>query len=891
MSYHRTIRATGARLPQSALGTPYFLLSELHGTEQLNQLFEYTVRLTTQDEYGQGILDHYIGLASAQAGGAPGSNLDLASLIGTPVHIEIDLDGKVAGNDQAQTALANAAQGIIGRSTRHIDGIVTQAQYAGVNGRHAQYQLTLKPWVYLLTQTRNSRIYQQQSLPDVIRSVLEAYPYPVEWRLANTHPVRDYVVQYAESDYAFIARLLSEAGINYHFQHHNDKHTLILSDHLGAYSPSDSAAYHTLSVYPPQLKLQEEYIHSLTHYQRITPAHTELADYQFKTPQADTRVKQSTDHNPLQIYEWQQGNYADPELGQSKADIRLDTLRQHSHRATATGNLRGIEAGRTFHLLNHPSEDTHHDWLILGHQLDITENPAESRAEQRFHVHTEFTLQPATQAIRPEPLAKPQARLQTATVVGPAEQELWTDAYGRIKVKFHWHRNDPANETSTCWIRASTPWMGHQYGAIQLPRIGQEVIIDFIGNDPDMPLIIGRVTNPDHMSPWELPQQQSLSGLRSKELYGQRNNHLILDDSSGQIQAQLQSDHQTSRLSLGHITRIVGTAGRADYRGQGTELRTDGWGAIRAKQGLYLTTYGSNAHITELKASASQLDRAQQQQRNLNQLAIDHQADERSIEQTAQAALHQQNQHIGGHKAEEGTSGFPELQQPYLLIGSAAGIALATEHSLHFAGNQHIALTSAQDTDMTVGKRLSASVAKGISLFSQSLGIKAFAAKGKVKIQAQSDAVEVIADQVLKLISAKSKVEIAAHDEILLTAKGSYTKINGKGIEHGTPKSFTWYTPMLGMPGPKRMPYNFSSMNAQAFSNRLDVYDLFYAHDLEKLSYDLYMKDGTIVSGNLDEHGRTMQFYTKKSEKITALVGVDRAWGIVHETFQTEGEV
>ena len=145
MSYHRTIRATGARLPQSALGTPYFLLSELHGTEQLNQLFEYTVRLTTQDEYGQGILDHYIGLASSQAGGPPGSNLDLASLIGTPVHIEIDLDGKVAGNDQAQTALANAAQGIIGRSTRHIDGIVTQAQYVGVNGRHAQYQLTLKP--------------------------------------------------------------------------------------------------------------------------------------------------------------------------------------------------------------------------------------------------------------------------------------------------------------------------------------------------------------------------------------------------------------------------------------------------------------------------------------------------------------------------------------------------------------------------------------------------------------------------------------------------------------------------------------------------------------------------------------------------------------------------
>ena len=182
-------------------------------------------------------------------------------------------------------------------------------------------------------------------------------------------------------------------------------------------------------------------------------------------------------------------------------------------------------------------------------------------------------------------------------------------------------------------------------------------------------------------------------------------------------------------------------------------------------------------------------------------------------------------------------------------------------------------------------------MSKGISLFTQSKGITAFAAKGKVQIQAQSDAVEVIADQVLKLISAKSKVEIAAHDEILLTAKGSYTKINGKGIEHGTPKAFTWYTPTLGMPGPKRMPYNFSSMKAQAFSNRFDVYDLFYAHDFETLSYDLYMKDGSMVSGNLDEHGRTMQFYTRQSEKVTALVGADRDWGIAQETFQAEDEV
>ena len=384
--------------------------------------------------------------------------------------------------------------------------------------------------------------------------------------------------------------------------------------------------------------------------------------------------------------------------------------------------------------------------------------------------------------------------------------------------------------------------------------------------------------------------QQLLSGFRSKELYGGRNNHLILDDSTGQVQTQLQSDHQTSRLSLGYITRIVGTAGRADYRGQGAELRTDGWGAVRAQRGLYLSTYGGNAHLTELSAAQAQLHTAQQQQRNLNQLAIDHQADERSIEQTAQAQLNTQNQQIAG-SAKRTDGPFPELEQAHLVFGSPAGMALATAQTAHLMGNQHIAFTSGKDTDLSVGKRLIASVSKGLSLFTQSKGITAFAAKGKVQIQAQSDAVEVIADQVLKLISAKSKVEIAAHDEILLTAKGSYTKINGKGIEHGTPKAFTWYTPTLGMPGPKRMPYNFSSMKAQAFSNRFDVYDLFYAHDFETLSYDLYMKDGSMVSGNLDEHGRTMQFYTRQSEKVTALVGADRDWGIAQETFQAEDEV
>ena len=354
----------------------------------------------------------------------------------------------------------------------------------------------------------------------------------------------------------------------------------------------------------------------------------------------------------------------------------------------------------------------------------------------------------------------------------------------------------------------------------------------------------------------------------------------FLYDSTGQVQTQLQSDHQTSRLSLGYITRIVGTAGRADYRGQGAELRTDGWGAVRAQRGLYLSTYGGNAHLTELSAAQAQLHTAQQQQRNLNQLAIDHQADERSLEQTAQAQLHQQNQQVAGSaKRTEGQ--FPELEQAHLVFGSPAGIALTTAKTAHLVGNQHIAFTSGKDTDLSVGKRLIASVGKGISLFTQSKGLTAFAAKGKVQIQAQSDAVEVIADQVLKLISAKSKVEIAAHDEILLTAKGSYTKINGKGIEHGTPKAFTWYTPTLGMPGPKSMPVVEYPGMPKAFSNKLDVYDLFWMKNLSEIEYVAKDKSGEIIAeGNLDEVGRTSRIYSSRGQKIEVLIGGRGGWHV-----------
>ena len=834
----RTITVEGERLPRSPFGTDYMLVHSLHGTEQLNQLFEYQMVLRVRDEYGNPAggfkgMEGYISKASAQAGGSPGSNWDLSDVIGSLVQINIQCDGKIDAaefidNTYGLDITRQAGDTLLahmGAYTRHIHALVSQAQYSGNEGRSALYTLTLKPWTWLMTQTRNYRIYQNQSAVDTIRQVLETYTYPYEFQLERSYPALDYQVQYGESDYDFIMRLAQEHGINCHYRHDAEGHRLILSDSLAAHPEQPSAAYRTLYTYPPQLKLQEEYLHTVTPRIRHTVGQIHLSDYQFKTPTADisqrTQQPRDGEWRDLEVYEWQQGDYAEPAHGFNKAERLQQNHHQHGYRARAKGNVRGVQVGYQLAITNHPNEDTNIDWIVLGQRIDVRETAPESNA-QHFEFRSELLLAPATEPIVPDrQFSKPRALTQTAIVVGPADQEVWTDVYGRIKVKFHWHRDDPADQTSTCWLRVSNLWSGHEYGASHIPRIGQEVIIQFINADPDLPMITGRVANSEQMPPWELPSQQALSGFRSKEIHGTQYNKLILDDTEGQIQVQIGSDSDTSELALGHITRIADHAGRTDHRGQGFELRTDGHGAIRAQSGLLVTAYGSDAHLTELKDTAALLQSAHSRHQAHNQAAIDHKADERSIEQTAQAQLKTQNEQIAG---QDGSSEqFPELNAPQMVLSAPAGMAIATPKTIHLSSQEHNAITTGSDLSFSVGKRFIASVSKGINLFTQTLGVKAMAAKGKVEIQAQSDEVEIIAEQVLRIISAKKSITFAAAEEILLTAGGSYVKINGKGIEHGTTGNYNIYAAQHPFVGPHSIAAHFPEMPKGEFKRILVV--------------------------------------------------------------------
>ncbi|WP_139140393.1 type VI secretion system Vgr family protein, partial [Variovorax boronicumulans] len=468
-------------------------------------------------------------------------------------------------------------------------------------------------WLHLATLRTDCRIFQNLSVVQILDELLGGYAFPVDKRLIEHYPVRDYQTQFNESDFAFLARLCQEWGISYHFEHSDGKHRLVLSDAMGAYGAGD-ALYQEIEYHAPGWKIDAEYIHSFVPQHQLTSGKYATRDYDYTRPRADLGVSRS-DPRPTgqaegEVYQWHASgaggsHYAQPNAGtDSGADphgeghllslLRMQALRTHGARAQASGNLRGMVPGCTFQLKKHPRESANAEYLILDTRLlieDVAEDSQNREAspdrKQQWRVQVDFTAHPVTEPLRPKPTQPKPAMVgpQVALVVGPEGQNLWTDELGRIKVQFPWDRLGQKNQHSSCWVRVSSPWAGNQLGGIQIPRIGQEVIVSFVAGDADLPICMGRVHNQVNLPPWQLPGQSALSGFRSRELTegggnsaAGRSNHLILDDTAEKIQAQLKSDHQSSSLSLGAITRIEDNAGRKDPRGEGFELRTDAHG-------------------------------------------------------------------------------------------------------------------------------------------------------------------------------------------------------------------------------------------------------------------------------------------------------------------------
>lgn len=871
----RTLNITSSVIPE-ILGEPAFIAVSIVGTEGVNSLFEYRIRLKTPQS-----LRHLVSRTA---------NVDTTDWLGKEMSVQIRLEGQ--GNFIAgQTG--TDGQGYLGAGVREINGMIDCAAFLGVEGSSAVYEVTLRPWLFGATLATDCKIYQNKTVREVIDEALSGLDGLIDWRLIDDYPKRDTITQFNESTFHFICRLAETWGINYFFEHRDGKHRLVLTDYMQGFRQCASEAYQTVRFHPVSAKIDEEYLHTFVPLTSLTSGSVTSRDFDYTRPRADLSVSRTDPDRKSQheVYEWHSAHsghnhYVQPKAGPDKATnvpldegeflarIRLEQLQCHGIGANGSGHLKGMQPGHHFTLKSHPNDPANREYLILSAALTIREVTQETQRPdnphgQRHEVNVDVAVYPMRGAGCYRPACKtpvPQIHgVQSAIVVGPANQDIWTDALGRIKVQFHWDRSGKADQNSSCWVRCSSSWAGNQSGSVHVPRKGQEVLIAFISGNPDLPVCTGRVYNQNNLPPWQLPGQQALSGIRSRELVadggnaaGGRSNHLVLDDSEGKIQAQLKSDHQHSQLSLGYIVRIDGHEGRKDERGQGFELRTDGHGAIRAGDGLLISTEArekAQSHIKDIDETVNRLNEAKALLEQVSSAAQHHQAQDVSAGQhDVTAAVRTQNKVITGSGETHG-----EFTEPLLVLASPAGIAGTTSQSVHISSGEHTQLTTGRHLSMTTGGAWFASIKDRFALFVQQAGMKLVAAAGKISMQAHNDQIELIASKALSLISQSDWVDIKGKKGVRLHGANCMLEISDET------KFFTASPVLFHGSLETLVPLNKPQPLAPipAIPNEEELHFTLRSHATDgrryaNLPYTLYKGDAKVAEGLTDEFGRIL---------------------------------
>ncbi len=447
-------------------------------------------------------------------------SLALEAVLGTPVTVALELD-----------------QG----AKRYFHGLASDFAYVGTDNELAFYQATLRPWLWFLGRTYDCRIFQKQTVVEIIKTIFAKYPnHEFEDRLTGQYAPRVYCVQYRESDLDFVSRLMESEGICYFFKHEDNRHTLVLADSPQAHESFKD--YAEVPFFPLDKLARRERDHVYEWQVRSlvesgTYVHTA---FDFEKPKADLAAKLA---RPMphalssgEVYDYP-GPHVDLGEGDRVARLRLEASQVAHKRVSGAGTAAGLVSGYTFKLTQYPRADQNAEHLLLevAHELWEPTYRTGMSGEEEHYLCT-FEAMPSNLTFRP-PRVTPKPIVQgpqTAIVTGPAGEEIWPDKYGRVKVQFHWDRLGKHDESSSCWVRASQLWAGPGFGGIHIPRIGQEVIVDFLEGDPDSPLITGRVYNGMAMPPYGLPANATQSGIKSNSSKGGGgSNELMFEDKKG----------------------------------------------------------------------------------------------------------------------------------------------------------------------------------------------------------------------------------------------------------------------------------------------------------------------------------------------------------------------
>jgi type VI secretion system secreted protein VgrG len=486
--------------------------------------------------------------------------------------IAVSDDASIAADDLLGKPIAVSMEVGDGNALRWFHGMVSSFGIdAGGDGRLVSYRITARPWLWLLTRSADVRFFNDQSVPEIVQAIFAEYSGSVQLKLTGRYPKRIYCVQYRETDFNFVSRLLEEEGIFYWFEHSQTKHDLVLADSPGTHAAAPGFDKVLFRVEQQSLRDQPA-IQQWTMRHEIQTGKLVLRDYNFETPSTVLRTepaKQSRSHAEAghEVYDYP-GRYADKASGSDRAKIWLEEASARFGRYTGQGNSRGLTVGGKFSLVEHPRKDQNTAYIVLATQIEMRQAGYEAGSRSDNEFLCRFTLQRYDEPFRPARITpKPEvAGPQTAMVVGAGDPgDIITDKFGRVKVQFHWDRLSDKKDPKSCWVRVASPWAGNGFGMIALPRLGQEVVVDFLEGDPDQPLITGRVHNAEQMPPYELPANATVSTIKSRSKLGTKEafNELRFEDKKGDEYVWMQA--QKDRFEVVEAT-LKSQIGKDEHR-------------------------------------------------------------------------------------------------------------------------------------------------------------------------------------------------------------------------------------------------------------------------------------------------------------------------------------
>ena len=545
------------RTPITIDGAPLpLLLHQMTGHEELGRLFHYELELYSESP-----------------------DIPAAQLLGKPLTVCLSKTGGV----------------------RFFNGIVTELQRIGRLDKYTVLHAVLAPRLWLLQRTRDCRVYQGMTVPEVVQTVLREHSIPFESTLMDdSYPQWDYLTQYRESDFAFISRLLEREGIYYYFTHALGQHKMVLADSVS--NRKTVTGYEIVPVrLPGAARLVRDHLTDWHAAHQTATGAVTLQAHDFRLRQgADikgAKVQSAAEgEDLLEIYDFA-GHHAGAqneeaaeakktrEAGEHYARVSLEAERAEEERIDGSGNARGLEVGALFSI----EDISASSGQLLIVRTDLTlQNPAldgSGQTDAAEICHVSFGAVGTKQPFRPQALTAPPfaGGPETAIVVGPEDEEIWTDKFGRVRVQFHWDREGKEDENSTCWVRVGQMWAGPNWGSLFIPRIGQEVIVQFLGGNPDRPIITGAVYNANNLPPYTLPDNKTQSGIKTrstKDATAANFNEIRFEDKKGAEELFFQAEKdQTTKVKHNQsitvdVDRAVTVGGNEKIDVTGTRTST-----------------------------------------------------------------------------------------------------------------------------------------------------------------------------------------------------------------------------------------------------------------------------------------------------------------------------